>query len=131
MSTTNTAALVPANFLSFASCLLPERAPRIGTLGHVGGRLRALPGAGGGAEGVLRDPLTPAEKRVFELVLAGLADKEIASVLGRAVPTVKHQVSAILQKYRVPSRARLLAVLRENNDLAAVAEAGFHRRTAG
>lgn len=105
--------MVPASFLSYASCLLPEPAPRReAPAPRLGGRLHALPGLNTEAEGVLRGPLTPAEKRVLDLVLAGLADKEIASVLDRAVPTVKHQVSSILQKYRVPSRARLMAVLR-------------------
>ncbi len=59
------------------------------------------------------DPgLTPAEARVLELVLAGLANKEIASELGRAESTIKNQVAAILRKHRVPSRARLMALLR-------------------
>lgn len=112
MNTMSPASLVPASFLSYASCLLPEPAPRAAATAP---RLHALPNMNAEAEGVLRAPLTPAEKRVLDLVLAGLADKEIASVLDRAVPTVKHQVSAILQKYRVPSRARLMAVLRANN----------------
>ena len=57
-------------------------------------------------EPALRSPLTPAEQRVLVLVLAGLADKEIATVLDRAVPTIKHQVSSVLQKHGVSSRAR-------------------------
>lgn len=128
MITTKPASLVPASFLSYASCLLPEPVQRIEvTAPRAGGRLHALPNMNAEAEGVLRSPLTPAEKRVLELVLAGLADKEIASVLERAVPTVKHQVSAILQKYRVPSRARLMAVLRANG--AGEASTTFYGRT--
>lgn len=57
-------------------------------------------------------PLTPAETRVHELLVQGLSDKEIAAALGRAVPTVKHQVSSILRKHGVPSRARLIALRR-------------------
>jgi DNA-binding NarL/FixJ family response regulator len=57
-------------------------------------------------------PLTPAEESVLTHLLAGLSNKEIASALGKAEPTVKHQVSSILHKHRVPSRARLLAILR-------------------
>ena len=56
--------------------------------------------------------LTPAEQAVLGLLLTGLANKEIASALNKAEPTVKHQVSSILQKYGQPSRARLIAVLR-------------------
>jgi DNA-binding NarL/FixJ family response regulator len=45
-------------------------------------------------------------------LLRGLSNKEIASELGRAEPTVKNQVASILRKHRVPSRARLLALHR-------------------
>jgi DNA-binding NarL/FixJ family response regulator len=56
--------------------------------------------------------LTLAERAVLEHLLAGLANKEIAAVLGKAEPTIKHQVSAILRKHHVPSRARLIVLLR-------------------
>lgn len=56
--------------------------------------------------------LSPAERTVLTLVLAGHANKEIASVLNKSEPTVKHQVSAILRKTGQPSRARLIAWLR-------------------
>jgi DNA-binding NarL/FixJ family response regulator len=49
---------------------------------------------------------------VLFLIQQGLSNKEISSVLGRAEPTIKNQVSACLKKFRVPSRARLMAVLR-------------------
>ena len=58
-------------------------------------------------------PLTPAEQRVLSLVLSGHSNKEIASVLGRAEPTIKNQVSAILVKFGVPSRARVQALFCE------------------
>lgn len=56
--------------------------------------------------------LTRAECVVLQLLLDGLANKEIAATLNKAEPTVKHQVSSILRKHRVPSRARLIALLR-------------------
>lgn len=74
-------------------------------------RARIRPGPGGHLRGAGPD-LTPAERRVCELLLRGLSNKEIASELGRAEPTVKNQVASILRKHRVPSRARLLALHR-------------------
>jgi two-component system nitrate/nitrite response regulator NarL len=53
--------------------------------------------------------LSPAEQDVLSHLLAGLSNKEIASALNKAEPTVKHQVSSILRKFRQPSRARLIA----------------------
>ena len=55
-------------------------------------------------------PLTQAELRVLALVRQGLSNKEISRALGRAEPTIKHQISACLKKYQVPSRSRLIAV---------------------
>ena len=49
---------------------------------------------------------------MLSLLLAGLSNKEIAASLGRAEPTIKHQVSACLRKFGQPSRARLIAALR-------------------
>lgn len=56
-------------------------------------------------------PLTQAESEVLEFLVAGYSNKEIATALRKAEPTVKHQVSSILHKHRVPSRARLIARL--------------------
>ncbi len=56
--------------------------------------------------------LTPAEERVRDLVLQGLSNKEIASELNRAEPTIKNQVASILRKHGMPSRARLIAAFR-------------------
>jgi len=66
----------------------------------------------GPARGVGAVQLTQAEREVLGYVLLGLANKEIASALNKAEPTVKHQVSSILLKHRVPSRARLIAQFR-------------------
>jgi DNA-binding NarL/FixJ family response regulator len=56
--------------------------------------------------------LTPAEQALFSHLLAGLSNKEIAAAHDKAEATVKHQVSSILQKHGVPSRARLIAQAR-------------------
>jgi len=70
----------------------------------------ALPDARG--RGALLSPLSPAERLVAVHVAEGLSNREIAVALGKSVATVKNQVSAILAKFHVPSRARLIAVLR-------------------
>lgn len=57
-------------------------------------------------------PLTAAEQVVLALLLNGMSNKEIAATLGKAEPTVKNQVAAILTKHRIPSRTRLIALLR-------------------
>jgi DNA-binding NarL/FixJ family response regulator len=67
------------------------------------------PGLG---ESCPRAALTPAEQRVLHMVQLGLSNKEIASALGRAEPTIKNQVASCLRKFGVPSRARLMALLR-------------------
>lgn len=41
-----------------------------------------------------------------------MTGKEIAGFLGKAEPTVKHQVSACLRKFGLTSRMRLMAALR-------------------
>lgn len=87
---------VPFSFLAGASCLLPEARPQA-----------PLP-----ARLASDAELTAAERRVCGLLLRGLSNKEIASELGRAEPTIKNQVASVLRKHRVPSRARLLALLR-------------------
>lgn len=87
---------VPSSLLLGASCLLSSRP-------YFAATPRAV--ASGPA-------LTPAEQRVQELLLTGLSNKEIANELGRAEATIKNQVAAILRKHGVPSRARLLALLR-------------------
>ncbi|MDB6165496.1 MAG: Regulatory protein luxR family [Lacunisphaera sp.] len=58
------------------------------------------------------EPLTAAEQNVLSYVCAGYSNKEIASFLGKAEPTVKHQVSACLRKFGLSSRMRLMAALR-------------------
>ena len=56
--------------------------------------------------------LSPAEREVLSYLCAGYSNKEIARFLGKAEPTVKHQVSACLRKFGLSSRMRLMAALR-------------------
>lgn len=56
--------------------------------------------------------LSPAERVVAMQVAQGLSNKEIAHALGKSECTVKNQVSTILKKLGVPSRGRLIALLR-------------------
>jgi len=58
---------------------------------------------------------TPAEYRVLALLLAGYSNKEIGAQLNRAESTVKNQVASLLRKYRVPTRARLIAQWAESS----------------
>lgn len=91
---------VPSSLLFGTSCLLPARqeSPAV------------VPAA---RTPIAFDPeLTPAEQRVCDFLLAGLSNKEIASELNRAEATIKNQVASILRKHGVPSRARLMALLR-------------------
>ena len=56
--------------------------------------------------------LAPAERVVAHYLTEGLSNREIATALGKSEATVKHQVSACLRKLNVPTRARLIALLR-------------------
>ena len=56
--------------------------------------------------------LSPAERIVAAHLCEGLSNREIAAALGKSERTVKNQVSAILAKCGVPTRARLIALLR-------------------
>lgn len=58
------------------------------------------------------EPVSRAEREVLSYVCAGYSNKEIASFLGKAEPTVKHQVSSCLRKFGLSSRTRLMAALR-------------------
>ena len=56
--------------------------------------------------------LSPAEQVVLAHLRQGLSNREIAAILGKSERTVKNQVSAVLAKCGVPTRARLIALLR-------------------
>jgi len=51
--------------------------------------------------------LTPREREVTELLIAGRANREIASTLGVETKTVKSHVGRLLQKFNVPNRVAL------------------------
>jgi two-component system, NarL family, nitrate/nitrite response regulator NarL len=57
------------------------------------------------------DDLTDRERQVLELVARGMSNKEVGNQLGLAEKTVKHYLTAVLQKLHVRSRveAALLA----------------------
>jgi DNA-binding NarL/FixJ family response regulator len=59
--------------------------------------------------GPILTALTPAERLVAVHLADGLSNKEIAGLLGKAEPTVKHQVSSILRTSGAGSRCRFIA----------------------
>jgi len=58
--------------------------------------------------------LSPAQRRVFELICHGKSNKEIASALKISVNTARNHVAAVLTRFGVQSRAQLAAVARES-----------------
>ncbi|MNL65967.1 transcriptional regulator NarL [compost metagenome] len=59
----------------------------------------------------LRYKLTPKERAVAELMVAGEPNKAIASRLDMELPTAKTHVLHIFQKLQVESRAKAIALL--------------------
>jgi DNA-binding NarL/FixJ family response regulator len=57
--------------------------------------------------------LTPAQRRVFELICEGLTDKEIARELRISPETVKNHAARVRLTFGVHSRAALIAALRK------------------
>lgn len=55
--------------------------------------------------------LTPREQEVFQLLMQGQSNREIAESLGTAERTVKAHLSAVFKKFSVKSRAELLSQL--------------------
>ena len=53
--------------------------------------------------------LTTREKQVFELLMLGQANKEIAAELGMSPRTVKFHIANVFEKRKVHSRGELLA----------------------
>ena len=54
--------------------------------------------------------LSPTERRVFALFLAGHSDPQIADACGIAFYTVRAHLAAVMRKFGVRSRADLLVV---------------------
>lgn len=57
-----------------------------------------------------KSPLTPTERSVLELLLQGLPEKKIATLLGKSYYTVHDHVTRIFRKFDVKSRASLQAL---------------------
>jgi DNA-binding CsgD family transcriptional regulator len=53
--------------------------------------------------------LTPAQRRVFDLLVGGASTDEIVATLGRSVFTVRNHIKAIFMAFGVTSRTALLA----------------------
>ena len=120
--------LIPASYLTGASCLLPERLnggswlrgptfPSIPTCGGQSPAPRSLGSVQRSAgttrltAGQLLTSLTPAERAVAALVCEGMSNKEISSALGRAEATIKHQLASALRKASLQSRCQLIVML--------------------
>jgi DNA-binding NarL/FixJ family response regulator len=59
------------------------------------------------AIGKLYDPLTPREKEVLTMLVAGLSNKEIGAPLGIEERTVKAHIAKMMRKVGVPNRIAL------------------------
>lgn len=55
-------------------------------------------------------PLSPAERKVLQLLLTGASEKEIAQQLGLAVSTAHQYVTSIYRKFGVNGRAGLMSL---------------------
>jgi DNA-binding CsgD family transcriptional regulator len=58
--------------------------------------------------------LSPAQRRVFELICRGKSNKEIAVALDISVNTARNHVSAVIARFGAHSRAHLAAVARDS-----------------
>jgi DNA-binding CsgD family transcriptional regulator len=56
--------------------------------------------------------LTRRERELVELICQGAANKEVATRLGLSLGTVKKELNTLYQKLEVPSRSRLMALMR-------------------
>lgn len=64
-----------------------------------------------GSEPAVFQQLTPAERRVAQLVAAGLSYKEIARRLDRSLSTIDHQLRSVRSKLGARSTSRLVSML--------------------
>lgn len=55
-------------------------------------------------------PLTPNQKAIFTLLAKGLSNSEIAAVSGKAPPTVKMHIAAIMRKLGVDNRTQAVVL---------------------
>jgi DNA-binding NarL/FixJ family response regulator len=70
-------------------------------------------------------PMTPREREVAELLLAGASNSRIAAMLGVSPRTVQSHVSKVLKALDLPSRSAVPRVLRADREL----ESGAQRLT--
>ncbi len=56
--------------------------------------------------------LTPSEREIALLIREGCSNAEIARQLKKSLLTIKKQATSVFSKLDVPSRARLIALLR-------------------
>lgn len=68
----------------------------------------------GGAKDSRLAALSPAQRRVFELLCGGKSNKEIASALKISINTARNHVAAVLARFGAHSRAHLAAVAHES-----------------
>lgn len=75
-------------------------------------------------EQVTRMHMTPREKEVLNLLLAGSTNREIAELLGISAYTVRDHVSALLRKGRARNRTELATSPLPSAPVAAAARQG-------
>jgi DNA-binding NarL/FixJ family response regulator len=81
---------------------------------HVAGTLLRIIASRAAAERAApaRLPITPREAEIVRLIDDGMSNKEIATRLGIALPTVKNHIHNLLEKLRVARRSEAAARLR-------------------
>ena len=71
------------------------------------------------------EKLTPAEKRVFPLLVEGRQNKEIGAALYLSIHTIKHHVHEILAKHDCPDRMTLILRMKQGVPAAAAPQSPF------
>jgi DNA-binding CsgD family transcriptional regulator len=103
-----------------AACLLLGRSGTGGRFGHADvDKLHALLPALAIASAALvpvdevrlRDDLSPRESEIVNLLFRGFRSREIADALGTSVNTVRNQISRLMARLEVGTRAELVAAL--------------------
>lgn len=68
------------------------------------------------AHNMMIDRLTPAERRVATLVMAGLSAKQIAAATGNSVQATKNRLSRIYRKLDINGRTQLAVIIWEETE---------------
>jgi len=71
--------------------------------------------------------LTPREREVFELVVRGYANKQIAHALGCTTRTVKAHRHRVMEKMQVKSLAELVSIAERTGIASATRQTGLGR----